>query len=271
MSGIVFFPMHSSWRDLHCASNLWINGYRAISPDNLSTSGNPTWANGIHFASTESLRAAVLEYRYTTEDRSLAIWGCTNQNGIATHPNYKGRLTFVLPFTSGVIETNWLVRATGVKWVSPDGNDDNPGTFAAPYRKIQSPNYTLSDYGVAFAKRGLYAEGELLGIADSDNVNTTSNRLYLTKKLYIASTDGPEATVIMGNRATGEYTYDGCGTGAVRCVQSASGLKACVCGFTLTGGATAASPIALQLSKTGDYIARGNLVFPIFLFENQFP
>ena len=257
--GIVFFPVAGSVVEV-CATNLWVNGYRVVAPDNqMATGPTASYANGIHFASTDANRAAVLEYRYTTEDRSLAIWGCTNQNGIATHPNYKGRLTFVLPFTSGVIETNWLVRATGVKWVSPDGDNSNSGTFAAPYRKIQSPNSTLSDYGVAFAKRGIYAEGEILGIADSDNVNTTSNRLYLTKKLYIASTDGPEATVIRGNRATGEYTYDGCGKGAMRCVQTANGLTACVCGFTLTGGATDASPIAQQKTdKTGNSPNRGN-------------
>ena len=259
--GIVFFPIAMPYSArpnpaFHCASNLWVNGYRVVSPDNLATSGNPTWANGIHFASTEANRSAVLRFAYSP-DRSNAVWGFRNSSGVATHPNSKGMFTFVLPASPGTVETNSLIYATSVKWVSPDGNDSAAGTEAAPYRTLQKAQDASSSDGVVFAKPGTYEEGSHVGEADGDNVRTTLNRVYISKQLYIVSTDGPETTVIKGNRATGEGTYDGCGTGAMRCVQTKS--KACVCGFTLTGGATDASPVAKQLEgKPGNNVNRGN-------------
>ena len=257
--GIVFFPMNGSWASYACATNLWIDGYRAVAPNNLETGGNPRMANGIHFASAEANRAAVLKFAYPS-DRPLAIWGFTNQTGTATHPNFKGAFTFVLSGTPGMVETNSLIRAASVKWVSPDGDNGAAGTIGAPYKTLQKAHDASSSCGVVFAKAGTYAEGSHAGTADSDNVNTTLNRLYITKPLCVISENGPEMTVIKGERATGEGTYDGCGSGAMRCVQiSTTVANACVCGFTLTGGATDASPIAnAKTGKSGDSISRGN-------------
>lgn len=259
-SGIVFFPVQLDSAEVTYATNLWVNGYRVIEPDNKMTSGaTATFANGIHFASTEANRTATMEFRYF-DNRSLAIWGFTGTVADKTtvwHPNQKGQFTFVLP-AAGAVVTNSLVKAASIKWVSPDGNDAAAGTEAAPYRTLQKAHDSSSNYGVIFAKRGTYAEGSHVGVADSDNVCTTLNRLYIDKKVYLTSVDGAENTVIKGERATGTGTYDGCGSGAMRCVQTWNGVLSCICGFTLTGGATDANPIAQQLTKTGDSTNRGN-------------
>ena len=258
--GIVFFRLGSTWQAFACATNLWINGYRVVSADNQMLTGpTMTIANGIHFASTEANRTASMTFRYF-DDRSLALWGVTGVvANVATvwHPNQKGTFTFVLP-SSGIV-SNSLIKAASIKWVSPDGNDSSAGTKAAPLRTLVQANYASSAYGVVFAKRGLYAEGRAWGPSDGDNVNTTSNRVYINKRLLLTSVDGAEATIIKGNRATGEGTYDGCGAGALRCVQAQGDTPICVCGFTLTGGATDANPIAQQKTgKTGNAATRGN-------------
>ena len=257
--GIVFILMDGSWSSFACSSNLWINGYRAISPNNTEMGNNPRLANGIHFASTEANRTASMTFRYF-DDRSLALWGVTGvvENAATVwHPNQKGTFTFVLP-ASGII-SNRLVKAASIRWVSPDGDDGNNGmTSAAPLRTLKKANTASVDYGVVFAKRGLYAEGVDWGTCDGDNVHTTSNRVYINKRLLLTSVDGAESTIIKGNRATGAGTYDGCGAGAMRCVQAANNIPICVCGFTLTGGATDANPIAQQLAKSGDNVQRGN-------------
>ncbi len=259
-SGIVLFPVTLNAAVSQCATNLWVNGYRVVAADNQQLTGATTSiANGIHFASTEANRTASMTFRYF-DDRSLAVWGVTGivaTAATAWHPNQKGVFTFVLPAT-GVVETNWLVKAASIKWVSPDGNDSSAGTEAAPYRTLQKAHDSSSHYGVVFAKRGMYAEGSNGGAADSDNVKTTLNRLYIDKRVYLTSVDGAENTIIKGERATGAGTYDGCGSGAMRCVQAWNNINACVCGFTLTGGATDANPIAQQLVKSGDNIQRGN-------------
>ena len=260
-SGIVLFPVSVYAEVSHCATNLWVNGYRVVVADNqLFTGAGTSIANGIHFASTEANRTASMTFRYFN-DRSLALWGVTGSaanTATVWHPNQKGKFTFVLP-AAGVVETNRLIKAASIKWVSPDGDDSGAGTEAAPYRTLQKAHDSSSDYGVIFAKRGTYAEGSHVGVADSDNVRTTLNRVYIDKRVYLTSVDGAENTIIKGERATGEGTYDGCGSGAMRCVQVRDDLNACVCGFTLTGGATDASPIAQQKEGTsGNHVVRGN-------------
>lgn len=259
-SGIVLFPVTLNAAVSHCATNLWVNGYRVVAADNQQFTGETTSiANGLHFASTEANRTASMTFRYFA-DRSLAVWGVTGivaNTATAWHPNQKGQFTFVLP-AAGVVETNWLIKAASIRWVSPDGNDSGAGTEAAPYRTLQKAHDSSSHYGVIFAKRGTYAEGSHVGVADSDNVRTTLNRVYIDKRVYLTSIDGAENTIIKGERATGEGTYDGCGSGAMRCVQVWNNLNACVCGFTLTGGATDANPIAQELTKSGDNLQRGN-------------
>ena len=259
-SGIIFFPVALNSTVYQCVTNLWVNGYRVVAADNQQLTGATTSiANGIHFASTDAHCTASMEFRYF-DDRSLAVWGVTGMvANVATvwHPNQKGVFTFVLP-ASGVV-SNTLIKAASIKWVSPDGSNSNAGTEAAPYRTLQTAHDSSSSYGVVFAKRGTYAEGSHVGIADSANVRTTLNRLYISKKVYLTSVDGAENTIIRGERSTGEGTYDGCGSGAMRCVQVNNALNACVCGFTLTGGATDASPIAKQIEgKSGNSAARGN-------------
>ncbi|MBQ6340326.1 MAG: hypothetical protein IJI36_14395, partial [Kiritimatiellae bacterium] len=260
-SGTILFPVTINTPVSQCATNLWINGYRVVAADNQMLSGaTTTIANGIHFASTEANRTASMTFRYF-DDRSLALWGITGivaNEATVWYPNQKGTFTFVLP-SSGIV-TNTLVKAESIRWVSPDGDDNNDGkTSAAPLRTLKKANTSSVDYGVVFAKRGLYAEGRDWGTCDGDNVHTTSNRVYISKRLLLTSVDGAEATIIKGNRATGAGTYDGCGAGAMRCVQAVNNTPICVCGFTLTGGATDANPIKQQKEgKSGNNISRGN-------------
>lgn len=164
------------------------------------------------------------------------------------------------------------VPAASVKWVDPvSGVDDGShgSTSNAPFRTLQYAVNNSSANGVVFAMPGVYAEGAGACTTDSDWLQSTSNRVTISKALRLVGLEGAKKTVIMGRSTTatpeeiaaGEFVNGRCGKGALRCV-GANLQYAVVQGFTLTGGATDADPMtrntAAGKTKSSDTVEAYN-------------
>ena len=183
-------------------------------------------------------------------------------------PNFRGRSATIRVERASRLatETYSAFVAPSVKWVSPDGNDSNAGTEAAPYKTLQQAVNASSDRGVVLAKPGVYDEGGVAnstGVCDSDWYLGTGNRVKISKNLRLVGLEGAERTVIMGQATTAtaeqiangdEVVNRGCGVGAKRCVGIQKGYFVQVQGFTLTGGHTESDPVG----KNHKYQVEGN-------------
>jgi hypothetical protein len=109
----------------------------------------------------------------------------------------------------------------------------NSFTPASPYTDWSSAASTIQDaVDVSISgdeivvTNGIYATGGRI-------VYTSfSNRVAVTKPLFVHSVDGPQVTVIQGYQVPGTTN----GPGAIRCVYLTNG--ATLSGFTLTNGGT---------------------------------
>ena len=134
--------------------------------------------------------------------------------------------------------TAWYADANG-------GNDANTGfTRATAVKTLACGMRKCAKGDTLYALPGVYREGvtDRSG-GDPDDSGLPRCRAFIRLGTTLASTDGPEATVILGERAT-TADADECGRGsnAVSCVrvQSATASNGAVTlrGFTLTGGRT---------------------------------
>lgn len=120
-------------------------------------------------------------------------------------------------------------------YVAKSGNDETgDGSEANPYLTIQK--------GVEAAKAQGDGNTVIVGPGDygeSDGTRTANDgcltRVYVTNRMRIMSSEGPEKTRIIGRRST---NANGLGTDAVRCVTFYFGSKSLLKGFTLCDGAT---------------------------------
>jgi len=128
------------------------------------------------------------------------------------------------------VSTALIVRVSAqtVFYVSLDSTNPVPpyAEWAMAATDIQSAlDLALLPGQSVLVSNGLYQIGGRL-------VGSTTNRVAVQRAIKVASVNGPDVTIIQGQRATG----GGLGADAVRCVYLASG--AFLEGFTLSGGAT---------------------------------
>lgn len=116
--------------------------------------------------------------------------------------------------------------------------------WSSAKRSIQAAIDIAKAGDTVLVRPGVYDEGSTV----SPN-HAHSNRIVCTKDITIESTDGAEATIIMGRRDLADPgTYHGLGPDALRCVYMSVGrLK----GFTLTGGATRDDTAESDLCRAG--------------------
>ena len=244
------------------ATNLYCNGHRMVNV--ASDALNYKTANVAYFGSADSGVKAV-SLVCGDPNKVFAVHnGLVDPKGqkpVCSFPDLNGRMTFALPQTG--VCTNKILAAAGVFYADAAADAATAdGTEAHPYRTLQAAvdaAYAKGAYCIVRAKAGVYAEGGSLGAADGDNILSTSNRVYISKACHLIG-EGPDKTFIIGKKVAGDERLKGCGAGAMRCVQIfVNGASACVTGFTLTGGATDADPIAQQKpGKDGNSHNRGN-------------
>ena len=137
---------------------------------------------------------------------------------------------------SGVVvfATTFLFAATAAEYyVATNGVDEvGRGSEASPFQTIQYAIDSASAGSTIWVKPGTYDKG---GAENASASGVHSNRVVLTKKIHLKSTDGAAVTHIVGapDPATG-----GVGPNAVRCVVSPNNNSAdsTITGFTLRDG-----------------------------------
>lgn len=198
-----------------------------VGPVAVSTFGEQTaWATGREVRFHVTTTGAVATLLWDFGDGSRA----TNQ-AAAVH-------VFALPGTYNirVIAMNDDDAATGsvqivirsiAYYAAPWGNDVSPGTnWAGAKATIQAAIDACSPGGTVWVTNGVYNTGGRVV------AGTLSNRIAVTRPIWVQSVNGPKSTFIVGHPSTN----GGLGPGAMRCVWMTNG--ATLVGFTLTNGCT---------------------------------
>ena len=154
---------------------------------------------------------------------------------------------FVLSFF-GLFLLNLSVFGAGPWYVAkedPNAADtlvEGRGTEALPFRTIQAAldNKAFETGDTVYVKRGVYDEGEKI---DSGSWKMT-NRVYITKKVYLKAVDGKEVTHIVGRHSN--LNAEGFGTDAIRCVSVNGASGTVLEDFTLRDGASYKSGTSLN-------------------------
>ena len=144
---------------------------------------------------------------------------------------------------------NWYVNPVVGK-----GDDANDGY--TPYRakktlKGAAKNALLRSGDVIHAAAGTYAEETMTDA----KCGAIKNRVVVPDGVWLVADEGPERTIILGEKDDG-----GCGPDAVRCVAIEGNDVAYVRGFTLTGGATGTDGDAYAKSAGGGFSKGGYFI-----------
>jgi parallel beta-helix repeat protein len=146
-------------------------------------------------------------------------------------------LAYLLPLTPCRSDTHYVALTGG--HVSPFTNWNDAAT------DIQSAVDAAEAGDTVLVSNGVYQSGARVTPGGS-----LSNRVVITNSITVRSVNGPESTIIKGNRPMG--------SNAVRCVFITNG--AALIGFTLTNGATRGSSDANLDRSGGGALAIGGMV-----------
>lgn len=110
-----------------------------------------------------------------------------------------------------------------VYYVAPSGNDAAPGdTWSTAKQTIQAAVDAAVAGDTVWVSNGVYATG-----TQATPGFTTSNRVVITKNIFVGSVNGPAVTTIVGTRNLANEAL------SARCVYMSTGTLS---GFTLTNG-----------------------------------
>ena len=116
------------------------------------------------------------------------------------------------------------------------------GTEALPFRTIQAAldNTAFEAGGTVYVKRGVYDEGGKM--SSYSNWNMT-NRVWITKQVYLKALDGRDVTHIVGKWSNTDD--EGRAADSIRCIGVKGALGTVIEGFTLRDGASSRSGSAV--------------------------
>ena len=131
-------------------------------------------------------------------------------------------------------------------WVDCSGAAETPdGSEAAPYATIQAAVDAAAEGDTVKVRPGVYDTDEIAGPGE------TRARVVIDKALTVESTDGKDATFILGRKGTAS-------DGAVRCLVICNGAAAVVKGFTLADGHASGRNNDYEASFGGCVLMTGN-------------
>ena len=149
-------------------------------------------------------------------------------------------VAWVHPVRAGIAQTvnTVLASAENVFWADPvNGDDENDGTAAAPFKTLNKAVQATNATHVVFAKAGDYCNAE-------ERVASSTNRVVvpssLAGELRVVAVAGPDQTFITGRAGTADAANK-TGNDAIRCVAVAASGSHYVAfqGFTLRDGHSA--------------------------------
>ena len=185
-----------------------------------------------------------------SEGRALCRLARRDANGVAAAsqlgfaPGLDDTFRLIPPPTPGFVATNYFEYAheDKVRWVDANnGNDNNGGSEAAPYKTLKAAVESLdftTGASVVYVKKGRYDEETM----DAPSGITEGKfRLVVDAgdygRIRIVAVDGPDETFIVGGPETPESagSLSGCGDNAVRGVFLKGKSDISLQGFTITG------------------------------------
>ena len=146
------------------------------------------------------------------------------------YPDMNDRLYVMPPADPNVTFTNNSTSVQTICYLKPDADETiADGTAEKPYRTFAAAIAKFGSARVYVAKAGTYAEG----VVENDSIGRA--RMLLGGCYRVTSEEGPEKTIIVGEKDTSE-TGDEYGRGpkAVRAVMCNANMPQ-LQGFTLTG------------------------------------
>ena len=133
-----------------------------------------------------------------------------------------------------------VVCAADTWWVQKEGGVDAEGrgtAEATPFRTIQYAIDAASAGDTILVKPGIYDEGygTYTDTSVYDESQLLTNRVHISKRLTLKSTDGAAVTHIVG-KWSGDPTNHGVGPDAIRCIYATT-ANTVIEGFTIRDGA----------------------------------
>ncbi len=159
------------------------------------------------------------------------IWRSIRHSSIATVMAAPRTASILVALSAATISASAIASEY---YVATDGVDAaGRGSEASPFHTIQYAIDQAAAGDTIWVKPGIYDQGGAQNTG-SDGIKHT-NRVVLTKKIHLKSTDGASATHIVGapDPSTGSF-----GQNAVRCIVSPddNSLDSTISGFTLRDG-----------------------------------
>lgn len=137
--------------------------------------------------------------------------------------------------------------------VAPGGSDGASGiSWATAKQTIQAAVDAATNGCTVWVSNGTYATGGRIVYMDG-GLPSSSNRVVIDKPLTVRSVNGPDVTIIQGEKDPA--STNGFGDAAVRCAFVETG--AVLSGFTLTNGATATNGAGAFRTYGGGVVGRG--------------